>query len=196
MRTLILGSGAGTNAKAIIQAQADDFLGSAEIIAVLSDNKESGILEIAKSHNIENLFLAPGPSLSKLDEKEEQTWIETISSYEPDLIVLAGFMRILSPIFLKAFPRMIINLHPSLLPSFKGLNAIEQAYEYGVRISGSTVHWVNCQVDGGKIIAQAPVRIMPGDTLEMVRGKIRGVEYMLLPSVIRDLSIGSVSFPV
>ena len=196
MRTLILGSGAGTNAKAIIQAQADDFLGNAQIIAVLTDNKESGILEIAKSHNIETLFLAPGPSLSKLDEKEEQNWIETISSYEPDLIVLAGFMRILSPIFLKAFPRMIINLHPSLLPSFKGLNAIEQAYEYGVKISGSTVHWVNCQVDGGEIIAQAPVRIMPGDTLEMVRGKIRGVEYMLLPSVIRDLSIGSVSFPV
>lgn len=195
MRTLILGSGAGTNAKAIIQAQADDFLGKAEIIAVLSDNKESGILEIAKLHKIENLFLDPGLSLSKLDEKEEQTWIETIKSYEPDLIVLAGFMRILSPIFLKAFPRMIINLHPSLLPSFKGLNAIEQAYEYGVRISGSTVHWVNCEVDGGEIIAQAPVRIMLGDTLEMVREKIRGIEYMLLPSVIRDLSIGSVSFP-
>ena len=104
-------------------------------------------------------------------------------------------MRILNPSFIDAFHGKILNLHPSLLPSFTGLNAVNQAFDHGVKISGCTVHWVNEKVDGGKIIAQAPVRIMQGDTVEMVRQKIQGVEHMLLPAVIRDLSVGSIPFP-
>lgn len=196
MKTVILGSGEGTNANAIVQAQSSQFLGNAEVVAILSDKQESGILEIAKSHKIENRYLDPGPFKTKFDEKSEQVWIETIRNYAPDLIVLAGFMRILNHRFLNAFPGMILNLHPSLLPSFKGLHAIDQAFDYGVKISGCTVHWVNDEVDAGKIIAQGPVRIMQGDTIEMVRQKIQGVEHMLLPAVIRDLSIGAVPFPV
>jgi phosphoribosylglycinamide formyltransferase-1 len=195
MKTVILGSGEGTNAKAIVQAQSSQLLGNAEVVAILSDKQESGILEIAKSPKIENHYLDPGPFNTKFDEKSEQVWIETIRNYAPDLIVLAGFMRILNQRFLNAFPGMILNLHPSLLPSFKGLHAIDQAFDYGVKISGCTVHWVNDEVDAGKIIAQGPVRIMQGDTIEMVRQKIQGVEHMLLPAVIRDLSIGAVPFP-
>ena len=195
MKTVILGSGKGTNTKAIVQAQTSQLLGNAEIIAILSDKHESGILEIAKDHNIENRYLDPGPFGSNFDEKSEQAWIETITGYEPDLIALAGFMRILSPSFINAFQGKILNLHPSLLPSFTGLHAISQAFDHGVKISGCTAHWVNEEVDGGKIIAQAPVRIMQGDTVEMIRRKIQGVEHMLLPAVIRDLSVGSIPFP-
>jgi phosphoribosylglycinamide formyltransferase-1 len=139
--------------------------------------------------------LDPGSFNTKFDEKSEQVWIESIRNYVPDLIVLAGFMRILNTPFLNAFPGMILNLHPSLLPSFEGLHAIDQAFDYGVKITGCTVHWVNDEVDAGKIIAQGPVRIMQGDTIEMARQKIQGVEHMLLPAVIRDLSIGAVPFP-
>ena len=195
MKTVILGSGKGTNAKAIVQAQTKQLLGNAEIIAILSDKRESGILEIAKDHNIENRYLDPGPFNSKFDEKSEQAWIETIRGYEPDLIALAGFMRILRPSFIDAFEGKILNLHPSLLPSFTGLHAINQAFDHGVKISGCTAHWVNEEVDGGKIIAQAPVRIMQGDTVEMIRRKIQGVEHMILPAAIRDLSVGSIPFP-
>lgn len=195
MKTVILGSGNGTNAKAIMEAQSNELLGNTQVLAILSDQKESGILEIAKSHKIHSQYLDPGPFNTKFDENSELTWIKTIREYEPELIVLAGFMRILTATFLNAFPGMILNLHPSLLPSFKGLHAIDQAFAHGVKISGCTVHWVNDQLDGGKIIAQAPVRIMQGDTIELVRQKIQGVEHMLLPAVVRDLSIGSIPFP-
>ena len=195
MKTVILGSGEGTNAQAILQAKTSQLLGNAEIVAILSDKRESGILKIAQSHNIENRYLAPGPFNSKFDENAENAWIETMKEYEPDLIVLAGFMRILSPFFIDAFHGRILNLHPSLLPSFTGLHAVNQAFDHGVKISGCTVHWVNEDLDGGRIIAQAPVRIMQGDTVDMVRQKIQGVEHMLLPAVVRDLSIGSIPFP-
>jgi len=196
MKTVILGSGKGTNAKAIMEAQSSELLGNTKLVAIFSDKKEAAILETAKRHKIHNQFLDPGPFNTKFDEKSELTWIKTIREYKPDLIVLAGFMRILTNTFLEAFPGIILNLHPSLLPSFKGLHAIDQAFAHGVKISGCTVHWVNDQLDGGKIIAQAPVRIMPGDSIELVRQKIQGVEHMLLPAVVRDLSIGSIPFPV
>ncbi len=194
MKTVILGSGQGTNARAIVQAKTSQLLGNAEIVAILSDKRDSGILKIAQSHNIANRYLDPGSSNSRFDENSEKSWIETIKEYEPDLIVLAGFMRILSPLFIDTFHGRILNLHPSLLPSFMGLDAIKQAFDHGVKISGCTVHWVNEDLDGGRIIAQAPVRIMQGDTLEIVRQKIQGVEHMLLPAVVRDLSIGSIPF--
>ena len=126
--------------------------------------------------------------------ESENLWIETIKEDVPDLIVLAGFMRILKEPFLKAFSGKIINLHPSLLPSFPGLEAIRQAFSRGVKITGCTIHWVNEVVDGGEIIAQAPVRVMPGDTYELLEQKIHGAEHVVLPSVIRDLAIGVTPF--
>ncbi len=195
MKTVILGSGKGTNAEAVIRAQSSQLLGNTEVHAIYSDNKDSGILKVAESHKIDGHYLDGGSFKTKLDEKSEQVWIDTIMKSEPDLIVLAGFMKVLKPVFIKAFEGAIINLHPSLLPSFKGLRAIERTFEYGVKISGCTVHWVSEEIDSGKIIGQAPVRIMEGDTVEMVSQKIHAAEHMLLPSVIRDLSIGAIPFP-
>ena len=195
MKTVILGSGRGTNAEAIIQAQSNQLLGNAEVHAIFSDNEDSGILKVAESNNIDGYYLDGGSFKIKLDERTEQIWIDSIMKLEPDLIVLAGFMRVLKPTFIKVFNGAIINLHPSLLPSFKGLRAIERAFEYGVKISGCSVHWVNEEIDSGNIIGQAPVRIMGGDTIEMVSQKIHAAEHMVLPSVIRDLSVGVVPFP-
>ena len=129
----------------------------------------------------------PGNQKTIISGTEEDRWIHSIQELNPDLIVLAGFMRILKPKFLSEFENKIINLHPSLLPSFPGLNSIERAFNKKVKITGCTVHWVNEEIDGGEIIAQAPVRIMNGDVLELVKQKVNAAEHMLLPWVIRDL---------
>ena len=104
-------------------------------------------------------------------------------------------MRILKSKFINSAANRIINLHPSLLPSFPGLNSIKRAFDKKVKITGCTVHWVNESIDDGEIIAQAPVRIMSGDTLELVKQKVHAAEHMLLPWVIKDLSQGIIPFP-
>mgnify|MGYP001049793164 FL=1 len=194
MRNVILGSGEGTNAVAIMKAAVDQQLGDAEIVGVFSDIKEAMILEHAKSFNFSSNYLDPGNQKTIISITEEDRWIHSIQELNPDLIVLAGFMRILKPKFLSEFKNKIINLHPSLLPSFPGLNSIERAFNKKVKITGCTVHWVNEEIDGGEIIAQAPVRIMNGDVLELVKQKVNAAEHMLLPWVIRDLAIGVIPF--
>jgi phosphoribosylglycinamide formyltransferase-1 len=194
MRIVILGSGEGTNAVAIMKAAVDQQLGDAEIVAVFSDIKEAMILEHAKSFNFSSNYLDPGNQKTIISVTEEDRWIHSIQELNPDLIVLAGFMRILKPKFLSEFKNKIINLHPSLLPSFPGLNSIERAFNKKVKITGCTVHWVNEEIDGGEIIAQAPVRIMNGDVLELVKQKVNAAEHMLLPWVIRDLASGVIPF--
>ena len=194
MRIVILGSGEGTNAVAIMKAAVDQQLGDAEIVGVFSDIKEAMILEHAKSFNFSSNYLDPGNQKTIISVTQEDRWIHSIQELNPDLIVLAGFMRILKPKFLSEFKNKIINLHPSLLPSFPGLNSIERAFNKKVKITGCTVHWVNEEIDGGEIIAQAPVRIMNGDVLELVKQKVNAAEHMLLPWVIRDLAIGVIPF--
>ena len=194
MRIVILGSGEGTNAVAIMKAAVDQQLGDTEIVGVFSDIKEAMILEHAKSFNFSSNYLDPGNQKTIISITEEDRWIHSIQELNPDLIVLAGFMRILKPKFLSEFKNKIINLHPSLLPSFSGLNSIERAFNKKVKITGCTVHWVNEEIDGGEIIAQAPVRIMNGDVLELVKQKVNAAEHMLLPWVIRDLASGVIPF--
>lgn len=186
MRIVILGSGKGTNCRAILDAYASRLLNSAEIVAIFSDKKGSGILEIAQLAGVPHFYLGNYDSTNSTDDHR---WINGIKKYQPDLIVLAGFMKILSVHFIESFKSNIINLHPSILPSFRGLNAIEQAWNAGVKITGCTVHWVTPSLDNGTIIAQAPVRIMPSDNLESVSAKVRGAEHVLLPSVIAELSL-------
>lgn len=194
MRIVILGSGEGTNAVAIMKAAVDQQLGDTEIVGVFSDIKEAMILEHAKSFNFSSNYLDPGNQKTIISVTQEDRWVHSIQELNPDLIVLAGFMRILKPKFLSEFKNKIINLHPSLLPSFPGLNSIERAFNKKVKITGCTVHWVNEEIDGGEIIAQAPVRIMDGDVLELVKQKVNAAEHMLLPWVIRDLAIGVIPF--
>ena len=194
MRIVILGSGEGTNAVAIMKAAVDQQLGDTEIVGVFSDIKEAMILEHAKSFNFSSNYLDHGNQKTIISVTQEDRWIHSIQELNPDLIVLAGFMRILKPKFLSEFKNKIINLHPSLLPSFSGLNSIERAFNKKVKITGCTVHWVNEEIDGGEIIAQAPVRIMNGDVLELVKQKVNAAEHMLLPWVIRDLASGVIPF--
>ena len=194
MKVVILGSGKGTNAEAIMTAASENQLANVEIVGVFSDSQDAMILKYAKSHNIFNAFIEPGEHKYKLINEGENIWIKTIQELHPDLIVLAGFMRILGSKFLSIFNNKVINLHPSLLPSFPGLNSIEQAFEKKVKITGCTVHWVIEKVDEGEIIAQAPVRIMNGDDLNMVKQKVQAAEHMLLPWVIRDLDQGIIPF--
>lgn len=194
MKVVILGSGKGTNAEAIMNAASENQLANVEIVGVLSDSRDAMILKYAKSHSIRNAFLEPGEHKYRLLDEEEDIWIKAIQELQPDLIVLAGFMRILDSKFLSTFKNKIINLHPSLLPSFPGLNSIEKAFEKKVKITGCTVHWVNEKIDEGEIIAQAPVRIMNGDDLNMVKQKVQAAEHMLLPWVIRDLDLGIIPF--
>ena len=196
MKIVILGSGNGSNALAILKLASENSLGETKIVGIFSDVADAGILKHAKNHAVSNRFINPGTISSKLTGKYEDNWIDEIKQLSPDLIVLAGFMRVIKQKFLSTFKNKIINLHPSLLPSFPGLNSIKQAFDRKVKITGCTVHWVNEKIDGGEIIAQAPVRVMEGDTLLSITQKVQAAEHMLLPSVIKGLSDGNLNFPV
>ena len=188
MRVVILGSGRGSNAEAILQARDAGRLGRAEVVRIFSDQPGAGILALGPRFGVPAEFLDAAPFRTKLDGEGERRYIETIDACRPDLIVLAGFMRVLKPPFLAHFAGRVINLHPSLLPSFPGLDGIGQAFRRGVKFTGCTVHHVTAEVDGGPIIDQAAVRIEPGDTLEAVAAKVHSAEHALLPAVIARLS--------
>jgi len=194
MKVVLLGSGTGSNAESILRAEREGELGQAQVTAVFSDNEDAGILAHATKYGKYSRFLSTFPFKTKLDGEAENLWITEIQAHDPDLLVLAGFMRVIKPPFLKAFENRIINLHPSLLPSFPGLHGIRQALEYGVKITGCTVHWVNEVVDGGAIIEQAEVRVDDDDDLQSLASKIHVAEHMLLPRVIRRLSLGETPF--
>lgn len=188
MRVVILGSGRGSNAEAILKARQQKQLGSAEVVQIFADNRDAGILAHGTAYGVPAAFLDPGPFRTKFDDAGEARYIEAIQNCRPDLIVLAGFMRILKSRFIDAFANKIINLHPSLLPSFPGLDGIGQAWRRGVKITGCTVHYVTAEVDGGPIIDQAALRIEKTDTLETLATKVHAAEHALLPSVVARLS--------
>jgi phosphoribosylglycinamide formyltransferase-1 len=194
MRIVILGTGNGSNAEVILKSSLEGQLGTAQVVGVFSDVNDSKILTHSRNYNVPGIYLDPGNKKSIITHDEENNWICEIKASNPDLIVMAGFMRIISKRFLKEFDYRVINLHPSLLPSFPGKNSIEKAFDKKVKITGCTVHWVNEEIDGGEIIAQAPVRIMDGDNLDLVKQKIHAAEHMLLPWVIRDLANGTIPF--
>jgi len=193
MRFVILGSGTGSNAEALLEAWQANNLGRAEPVAVFSDKADARILQLGERFGVEARHIPPGPYKTKLSTEAEQAYIEAIRSVGADLVVLAGFMRVIKEPFLEAFPRRIINLHPSLLPSFKGLDGIRQAWDYGVKVTGCTVHFVTGELDGGPILDQTAVRIEKSDTLESLSRKIHDAEHALLPSVVRRLSEGDLS---
>lgn len=188
MRIVILGSGRGSNAEAILQAQQAGRLGRAKVVQIFSDKPDAGILALGPKYGVSANFLDAAPYKTKLDGDGEQHYIATILSCQADLIVLAGFMRVLKMPFLSKFEGKIINLHPSLLPSFPGLDGIGQAFRRGVKITGCTVHYVTLDVDGGPIIDQAAVRIETNDTLDSLAAKVHAAEHALLPAVIARLS--------
>lgn len=188
MRVVILGSGRGSNAEAILTAQKEGRLGRSQVVKIFSDKPDAGILALGERFNVSASYLDAAPFKTKLEGEGEARYIAAINECRPDLVVLAGFMRVLKPGFLTAFAGKIINLHPSLLPSFPGLDGIGQAWRRGVKVTGCTVHYVTTEVDGGPIIDQMPVRIETSDTLETLAQKIHAAEHALLPQVIARLS--------
>jgi phosphoribosylglycinamide formyltransferase-1 len=188
MRVVILGSGRGSNAEAILLAQAAGKLGEAEVVHLFSDRVDAGLLELGKRFGVPAAFVDPAPFKTKLEGAGEERMILAIKQCEADLVVLAGFMRVLKPAFLDAFAGRIINLHPSLLPSFPGLDAVGQAFRRGVKITGCTVHYVTAEVDGGPILDQAAVRVSDDDTIATLTAKVHAAEHALMPAVIARLS--------
>ena len=180
-RFVVLVSGRGSNFKAILdEIQKGNIQG--EIVAVISDNHHAKALDIARDAGIEAIF---GNAKS---EEYPQWLLGTVQSYEPDYVLLAGYMRIVPPEFVSAFPQRIINIHPALLPSFPGLHWQRQALEYGVKISGCTVHYVDEGMDTGKIIAQRAVPVLEGDTEETLSARILKEEHQLYPAVVKMLA--------
>ncbi len=188
MRVVILGSGRGSNAEAILQAQAAGRLGRARVTAIFSDQLQAKILELGPRFGVPAHFVDPAPFKTKLEGEGERRFIAAVGAERPGLVVLAGFMRVLKPGFLNAFAGRIINLHPSLLPAFPGLDAIGQALRSGADTTGCTVHYVTPEVDAGPVIGQASVRIEKMDTIETLAAKVHAAEHALLPAVIAKLA--------
>jgi len=188
MRVVLLGSGRGSNAEAILKAQQAGRLGRARVVAIFADRADAGILALGARFGVPAEFVDPAPFKTKLEGDGEQRYIDAITAARPDLVVLAGFMRVLKPSFLAAFAGKIINLHPSLLPSFPGLDGIGQAWRRGVKVTGCTVHYVTPEVDGGPIIDQTAVRVEETDTPDTLAAKIHAAEHELLPAVIARIS--------
>jgi phosphoribosylglycinamide formyltransferase-1 len=183
----VLGSGRGSNFRAI-QDQIERGGLPAEVLIVISDVEVAGILEIARRHGIKATYVAPGRFLTKLEPESEKKIVALLKAEKIDFVVLAGFMRMLKTPMLNAFPGRIINIHPSLLPRFPGLEAWRQALEAGETATGCTVHFVDAGMDSGPIILQREVPIMPDDTPASLHARIQQVEHMLYPEAIRKLS--------
>ncbi|MFT4902230.1 MAG: phosphoribosylglycinamide formyltransferase-1 [Lentimonas sp.] len=192
---VILGSGRGSNAEALLKAEVKKKLGAAKIAAIISDCEDAGILQLGQKFSVPAIYIDPRQTGARLSPEAEAAYIERIQSFSPKLIVLAGFMRIMSHKFIDAFEGQVINLHPSLLPSFPGTHGIQQAYQHGVKITGCTVHWVTAALDAGSIIEQKSVRIDESDTLDLLTKKVQIAEHGLLPTVIELLSKGKIKSP-
>jgi phosphoribosylglycinamide formyltransferase 1 len=185
----VLGSGKGSNFVAIAEAIAVGAV-PAQVAIVLSDVAEAGILEHARARGLPAEFLAPGRFRTKLDEETEPLYVRRLQAAQVDLVVLAGFMRVLKSDFLRAFPQRIVNIHPSLLPAFPGLEAWKQALQYGVRVTGCTVHFVEEGVDSGPIIGQEVVPVRPDDTPASLHERIQQAERRLYPAVVGAFAEG------
>lgn len=190
-RLAVLGSGKGSNFVALADAIAAGAL-VAEIAIVVSDVESAGILEHARQRGIRAEFLPPGKYRSKLDEETERNLIHLLREADTEWVVLAGFMRILKGDFLRQFEQRVVNIHPSLLPAFPGLEAWKQALDYGVKQTGCTVHLVDQGIDTGPIIAQEAVPVLSNDTPDTLHARIQAVERRLYPTALQNLLAGKV----
>lgn len=183
----ILGSGKGSNCRAILERIRSGDL-AAETRVVISDTLDAPILDIAREFSVANAYLAPGQFRTRLEPEMEIELANMLREAGVELVVLAGFMRVLHAPMLKAFPRRIINIHPALLPKFPGLEAWKQALAADEKLTGCTVHYVDEKIDHGEIIAQREVPILPGDTPESLHARIQIAERELYPAVIAEFS--------
>lgn len=192
LRVVVLVSGGGTNLQAILDAIDDGKIKNAEVVGVISNNANAYALTRAKEHNIPNECISPKNYENR--DVFNDALLEGVSKYNPDLIVLAGFLVAIPEKMVKAFPEKIINIHPSLIPSFcgkgyYGLKVHEAALQRGVKVTGATVHYVDEGTDTGKIIFQKPVMIEDGDTPEILQKRVmEQAEWIILPEAINMIA--------
>jgi len=189
-RIAVLASGGGTNLQSIIDQQQSGSL-AVDIVLVISNNPGAGALQRARQAGINTLCINHRHYPTR--EDFDQALVDALQEADVDLVVLAGFMRIITPIMLTAFPYRIINIHPALLPAFPGLNVQQQALDYGARFSGCTVHFIDDGVDTGPIIIQAVVPILPEDSAATLAERILEQEHLIYPQAIQWLAEGRVS---
>src|SRR4029077_21131993 len=178
----ILLSGRGSNFEAIDQNVAAGKIPNARVAVVISNRPDAGGLEIAKCMGLEALII---PSKGKPREEHDREVVAVLQQHKVDLVCLAGYMRLLSPWFVQQFPRRILNIHPSLLPAFPGLKAQEQAFAYGVKVSGCTVHFVDEELDHGAIIVQKTVPVLDTDDEHTLSARILEQEHIAYTEAIR-----------
>ena len=193
LKLAIFGSGSGTNCQAIIDAIEAGTL-DAEIKCVLADSEEAYILERARKHNIPAIYFDCAPFKTKLDGEAEQKVLQTLEEHDVNFIALAGFMRIVKDGLLNAFAGRMINIHPSLLPSFPGLDGGKQAFDYGVKFTGCTVHFVDAGVDTGAVINQKIIAIENDDTFESMMTKLHVQEHIAYPEALQWIATGRIQF--
>src|SRR6185369_4505819 len=187
MKLGILLSGRGSNFLAIADNLAAGKIPGAEIAVVVSNRPEAPGIEAARQRGLKALVI---PSKGKTREQHDGEVVAALKDAQVDLIVLAGYMRLLSPWFVQQFPNRIINIHPSLLPAFPGLDAQKQAFEYGVKVSGCTVHFVDEQLDHGAIIVQRTVEVLPDDDDHSLAQRILEQEHVAYSEAIRLIVAG------
>lgn len=183
----ILGSGKGSNCRVILEAIRKGTL-DAEVRVVIADVFDAGILNIAQEFGIPNAYLPPGNFRTIFPPEIEQELVRQLQDAAVELVVLAGFMRVLKAPMLEAFPKRIINIHPSLLPKFPGREAWTQALVAGEMVTGCTVHFVEAGIDTGETIAQREVPILPNDTPATLQARIQAAEHQLYPAAIGDVA--------
>ncbi len=189
LKLAIFGSGSGTNCQAIIDAVDAGTL-DVEIQCILADAEDAFILERARKHNIPAIYFDCAPFKTKLDGEGEEKVLQILKEHDVDFIALAGFMRIVKDGLLNAFEGRIINIHPSLLPSFPGLDSGKQAFDYGVKITGCTVHFVDAGIDTGAIINQKQIAIEDHDTLDSMMQKLHAQEHIAYPEALQWVAKG------
>lgn len=179
----VLVSGNGSNFQAIVDAMEAGRIPNGRIACLVSNKPDAYALERAKNHNIPALVLEHTGFANR--RAYDEAMVALLREHGVHLVVLAGFMRLLSPVMVEAFPNAIMNIHPALLPSFPGLDAQQQALDYGVRYTGCTVHFVDCGTDTGPIILQAVVPVLGDDTVDSLSQRIHGEEHRIYPEAVR-----------
>jgi len=177
----VLASGSGTDLQSIIDASEKKMI-DAEVVVVISDTKDAFALHRAKTHHIPGFFVDPKGKDRAAHEDEIDA---VLRAHQVELVVGAGYMRLLSPSFVKKWQHKLINIHPALLPSFKGTNGQRDALQYGVKISGCTTHFMDSDMDHGPIILQAAVKVMPDDDRDALAARILAVEHQILPRTVQ-----------
>jgi phosphoribosylglycinamide formyltransferase-1 len=184
----VLISGRGSNLQSIIDNVESGYIPNARVSVVISDKRDAYGLERAMNHGINALFIDPAAYESK--KHFENALLESLAKFSTDVLLLAGFMRILGSNVIKAYNNRVMNIHPALLPSFKGLNAQKQALEYGVKISGCTVHFVDEGMDSGPIILQKSVPVLDSDTEGSLSERILAQEHIIFPEAVKLFAEG------